>query len=294
VLETLESAKAQTYQNIELIISDDCSTDDTVKICKEWLAKNKASFLATKLISVKENTGVPANCNRGVYACKGTWVKIIAGDDVLFKDCVKDNILFANQFSNCCLIHSNFDSFGVSTEKDDLAKNRIEWRNKFFLDNNISQEKQFDLLHYHCPIAAPTVMMLKEAIIKVNGFDESIPLMEDMPMWLRLSKAGFKFYYMPKKTVGYRVHDESITSSSKELLFSVKFTRGIEIMYNKYTKKHYSIYGRFLRIMYFKIQYLMDEFGLNNKNIFSIVLYELFRIPVEKYKTKRINKIIGK
>ena len=44
VLETLESAKAQTYENIELIISDDGSTDDTIKICKNWLEKNQDRF----------------------------------------------------------------------------------------------------------------------------------------------------------------------------------------------------------------------------------------------------------
>ena len=37
VLETLESIKAQTYQNIELVISDDCSTDNTVQICRDWV-----------------------------------------------------------------------------------------------------------------------------------------------------------------------------------------------------------------------------------------------------------------
>jgi len=70
VLETLESAKAQTYQNIELIISDDGSTDNTVQICREWLKNNKESFVNTELITVEKNTGIPANCNRGVMLLK--------------------------------------------------------------------------------------------------------------------------------------------------------------------------------------------------------------------------------
>ena len=41
IIETLESAKMQTYQNIELIVSDDSSVDNTVELCKKWIEKNK-------------------------------------------------------------------------------------------------------------------------------------------------------------------------------------------------------------------------------------------------------------
>ena len=68
VLETLESAKAQTYQNIELIISDDGSQDETVELCEKWLAENKDRFIDSQIITVEKNTGIPANCNRGVKA----------------------------------------------------------------------------------------------------------------------------------------------------------------------------------------------------------------------------------
>ena len=67
VLETLESAKIQTYQNIELIVSDDCSKDDTVRICREWLEQNGERFVRTDLVMSNKNTGVPANCNRAYY-----------------------------------------------------------------------------------------------------------------------------------------------------------------------------------------------------------------------------------
>ncbi|MBH2024900.1 MAG: glycosyltransferase, partial [Flavobacteriales bacterium] len=66
VMETLESVKAQTYENIELIISDDGSTDHTIEMCRVWLAQNNNRFPKTKLLTVEENTGIPANCNRGV------------------------------------------------------------------------------------------------------------------------------------------------------------------------------------------------------------------------------------
>src|SRR4051794_20989340 len=83
VVETLESAKAQTYRNIELIVSDDGSTDETIPLCLDWLTKNKQEFLRAEIITVEKNTGIPANCNRGVKAAAGEWVKLIAGDDIL-------------------------------------------------------------------------------------------------------------------------------------------------------------------------------------------------------------------
>ena len=77
VLETLNSIKEQSYSNIELIISDDCSKDKTVEICRDWLAKNKEKFVRTELITVEKNTGTSANINRGIKASKGKWIKSI-------------------------------------------------------------------------------------------------------------------------------------------------------------------------------------------------------------------------
>lgn len=80
VLDTLESVKNQTWDNIELIISDDGSTDNTTAICSNWLSENQNRFYNALLITVDENTGIPSNCNRGLRATKGEWLKTISGD----------------------------------------------------------------------------------------------------------------------------------------------------------------------------------------------------------------------
>ena len=120
VLETLESAKAQTYQNIELIVSDDCSIDNTVEICREWIEQNKNRFVRTELITIPENTGIPANCNRGVRAAQGEWVKLIAGDDMLDNDCILNyvNYIYLSN-SKCSIFHSNMDVTPVQLKKAD-------------------------------------------------------------------------------------------------------------------------------------------------------------------------------
>jgi alpha-1,3-rhamnosyltransferase len=71
-----------------LIISDDCSTDNTVEICKNWLEENKERFKHTELITVKKNTRIAPNLNRGIKQSNGIWIKSIGGDDAL-----EDNII---------------------------------------------------------------------------------------------------------------------------------------------------------------------------------------------------------
>ena len=83
VLETLESIKSQTYKNLELVVSDDCSNDDTVNVVKEWVRCNKQYFSNTKIVIGEKNKGISANCNNGVRAASGEWIKLLAGDDKL-------------------------------------------------------------------------------------------------------------------------------------------------------------------------------------------------------------------
>ena len=92
VLETLESIKNQSYKNIELIISDDCSTDSSVSLCQRWLEKNESHFIHALLVTNPCNQGIPANCNRGIRAAQGEWIKLIAGDDLLMPNCISDYI----------------------------------------------------------------------------------------------------------------------------------------------------------------------------------------------------------
>ncbi len=119
LIETLESAKAQTYQNIELIISDDASQDDTVEIYEKWIAENHERFVRTELITVEKNKGISANCNRGIRTSKGEWVKLIAGDDILMDDCIQDYINFINNNQDAQVIFARVKFLKNSITKDD-------------------------------------------------------------------------------------------------------------------------------------------------------------------------------
>ena len=81
--ELLECAKNQTYPNIELIISDDCSTDNTVHIIREWLAHNGDRFSRYVLVSTPRNLGYAGNKANAEKQCKGDYIKSIDSDDLI-------------------------------------------------------------------------------------------------------------------------------------------------------------------------------------------------------------------
>ena len=83
VEETLNSIKAQTYPNIQLIISDDGSKDKTKQIVRQWVACN---YPAAIFLDNAENVGITKNLNRAIPYVKGRFVKQIGCDDVLIEN----------------------------------------------------------------------------------------------------------------------------------------------------------------------------------------------------------------
>ena len=205
VLETLESAKAQTYQNIELIVSDDCSTDNTVEVCRRWIDENKDSFARTELITVEKNTGVSANCNRGRRAAKGEWIKGIGGDDILMEDCIRWNYEHVSKNSEIKILQSN--NLIIDEASNIIGKtNSIH----YFYSDKISAKEQHRILLFTYRGNTPT-LFVKRAFFD-NGFvyDEAIRNMEDYQMYLRLTASGEKIHFFDKHTVKYRKNTCSV------------------------------------------------------------------------------------
>lgn len=222
VLETLESIKAQTYQNIELIVSDDCSTDDTVELCRNWIEQNKDRFVRAELLTVEKNTGVAGNCNRAGVACQGEWVKCIAGDDILMPNCVSHNLQYTYSHPSAKYIFSRVEPFGVNPSVV-----------KLYEDNNIfdytifdkSTEQQLESFIYddaHIPAPSLFYNRAYDKDIEIIN-DERLPLVEDEPKWINLLKAGVHLYFLDEVTVKYRVGDADALSSPTHVMSPKQF-----------------------------------------------------------------------
>jgi glycosyltransferase involved in cell wall biosynthesis len=221
IVETLESIYNQTYAEIELLISDDFSTDGTIEIVDEWIQQERVKnrFVRIEFIKVTHNTGVSANCNRFIRSCQSDWIKMIAGDDILLPNCIEDNMKFVSENPQAQIIFSQVRLYEDTFEE----KNFLKTIPKSFPDNlmhpSLTAHDQYkllliaDRLHY-----TPSFLLNKKAITKVGGYDENSRLVEDYPMWLKLTSSGIRFYYFHKETVGYRMHSNATNNKSQEVL----------------------------------------------------------------------------
>ena len=216
VVETLDSIYNQTYPYLELIVSDDCSPDNTVEICKDWIESHKDRFVRTELLTAVKNTGVSANMNRGADACKGEWVKDIAGDDMLMPDCVETYVEFVLEHPNAVYVFANAELFG-GDEK--TRREMEEWYSS--IGKNFFMwpiEKQYDYLTFERnPVPAATTFYNRKRIMALGvRNDERIPFYEDKPKWINLLNKKVHLDYIDKTTVRYRLSDSSLCRHTPE------------------------------------------------------------------------------
>lgn len=227
ILETLESIYAQTYQNIELIISDDASSDDTVQKVKDWLATDNRHdrFADVKILEVEENTGVSANANRKLKVTSGEWIKSIGHDDALLPDCVSDNMQYVHDNPDARVVFSKLKIYKNTLEEknllyttpENITKDSIIWSDR-------SAQSQYrkllvgDKIHF-----SPSLFIHRQTLTSMGGYDERFSLLEDYPLWLNLTKNGYKLYFMDKVTVKYRRHAKAINNTGVNYLINPNY-----------------------------------------------------------------------
>jgi glycosyltransferase involved in cell wall biosynthesis len=275
VTEVLESVFNQSYESLALIVSDDASNDDTLVKVNDWISMEKVKnrFHGIQVIKVPQNTGVSANCNRIIAASRTEWIKFIAGDDILLPNCIQDNIKFISQNPNSKILFSQVEVYNDTFKKENYQRTTPEEFPLNLFNPTFSAKEQFkilcecDRIHF-----TPSFMFHKSAVLSVGGYDETERLVEDYPMWLKLTKAGIKLDYFHIPTVGYRIH-KNATNNNGEVLFKPSVINGFKVR-RKYAHAHLN-----------RIIVLSEYWGYYISNLFMV-----FKIE----KPTKLNKIVYK
>lgn len=246
VIETLESIYNQTYRNIELIVSDDCSSDNTVEIVKNWLDEKRSRFQAAEIITVEKNTGVTGNVNRAVKKAKGKYVKDIAGDDILLNDYTEKCVSYLEKNPETDVLFTDVKFF--STDNSKVHKNSIIDYNFF----NKNAEEQFSqIIKNGLPcIPTPSSIYTKKILEKLDYFDENIPMWEDGPIYFKLAKNNIKLYFLDTVGVLNRVRKDSLSNGAP---YSHRKSSALyyKLYVYPYDKKNNPIKAQLRRLKYF-------------------------------------------
>lgn len=210
ILDALESVKNQTYSRIELIIADDCSTDQTEQICREWIAKNKKRFENCIYAKTVQNSGVAVNCTMGAKLASGKWLKDLAGDDMLPKRAVEKCADYVTKNNIKTVLCTKTASFACKRGKMHILAFSPDPYTKKILDCDARRQHKAMLYDYIIPTE---YFISKKFLEKIRYYDTSFPEIEDYPLWLKITGMGIPAVYCDS-ILGY-FHRTQIDSSSQ-------------------------------------------------------------------------------
>ncbi len=206
----INSVLNQTYENYEIIIIDDGSTDGTIEYIKNHFNSK------IKCISQK-NKGASAARNRGISEANGKYIAFLDSDDEWVESKLKDQFAFLDKNPEIALLCGRtYRSDNVKRVNSSLSKSIV---------GNL-----FNTLFMHSFVSTPTVIAKKEVLDAVGGFDTSYKSAEDFDLWLKITK-NYKCAFLPDLV--------AIVNRGKDNLSTDKITlhlHALTILENHYDK----------------------------------------------------------
>lgn len=208
ITETLNSIYNQTYSELELIVSDDCSTDNTVDIIRKWLRKKQNRFVAAKFLIARKNHGVTKNCNIAINQVHGKYVQIIAGDDILLENAIEKKYNFAEKKS-LKLVCSKVETFGTNIHTQAVMEGLCQ--RCFKIMKSEWKEQYENILKFNFVIGPMCSFYLTEYFRQSGGYDIRYPMLEDYPFIFRYIVRGNKIILLDEVLTKYRISNMSLS-----------------------------------------------------------------------------------
>lgn len=216
VEQAIRSIMNQTYKNLEIIVTDDYSTDDTLEILQN-LAKEDSRI---RLYKNERNLKIIKTLNQMVQKSNGEYIARMDADDISAPDRIEKQLEYLQK-------HKEIDVCGTNAVIIDENNNKI---GKSILPSSFDEVVFYS--KYFCPVYHPTILG-KSWVFKENPYSEDFVHIEDYELWVRLLfLKNVKISNIEEKLFFYRKSKSQI--SSENSLFQLKST---EKIYKKYLKK---------------------------------------------------------
>lgn len=248
IAEAIESILMQDYPNIEIVVGDDCSLDNTREIVLSYADSYPDLF---KLIFHKENIGVTANCNSVLGQCSGEFIALFSGDDVWLPNKLNKQVEWFKSNSNGVLCFT--------------ATEVIDESGKFIHYANMPSE---DLIHNNIIHATHLLgecgpsFLIRKSALPSRGFPKEIPVFSDWYLWLAVAFKG-KIGLVNDTLTKYRKHSNSTSTKNREIML-LEHIKCLTLL--KYDfKNHSTILEGEINEKLWELVKLIKEKDLNNK-----------------------------
>ncbi|MFU8830727.1 MAG: glycosyltransferase family 2 protein [Wenzhouxiangella sp.] len=201
--EALDSALAQTFPSIEIIVVNDGSTDDSLAI-----ARSRADNCEKIRIIDQPNAGLPAARNRALKLARGAYLALLDADDAWFPNHLLLAMKAFEDDPDLGLVHSNIQRVDADGAVVDIPPRC--WH------EDMDAFEALALRHEH--VSCPTAVFSRTALDTVGGFDPRFTGLgcEDRDLWLRIAER-FRIRYLDQVTARYRLHPASMSAAGERM-----------------------------------------------------------------------------
>jgi len=203
---SIESALGQTYQDFEILVIDDGSTDNTREVVAVYVDKHpgKVRYI------FQENKGLAEARNTGIAQSQGEYLALLDADDQWLPCRLQEGVMVLDADPSIGLVHGNITNIGIDGKEINTTK-----RNPVFLSGWIFE----NIFTRKADISCPTVLFRKSCCQDVGGFDAKLAKLgcEDRDLWLRISQK-YKIVYIDKVLSNYRITPQSMSRNLKKMM----------------------------------------------------------------------------
>ena len=213
---TLASVQAQTFQDFEVIMVDDGSTDATLTIMQDFAAHHAHC----KIIPLRPNQGIVAARNAALSQACGEYIAMLDGDDIWMPDALAVRLHIARQHPSADVIATDFAWFETELPTQLIGRVGLGQRSKRAFGNSLITREPA-LLNDPFELVATThfawtgaTLVRRAAMTAIKNFDPAFKGAEDTLLWLRLAQQG-AFVFVPQITALYRQRPGSLVTLQK-------------------------------------------------------------------------------
>lgn len=228
----IKSVLKQTYQDFEIIVVDDGSTDNTGEIVKRF------PDFRIHYICHANNMGVSEARNTGIRASRGDYIALLDSDDEFLPERLGRQVqLLENKSSEVGVVCSW--SYNIDEKGNYISKRCLPKKDGYIYEDLLSTNL----------ISVPTVLRRKECFNRVGLFDDLLNTQQDWDMWIRIAKY-YRFALIKIPLVKYRIHPNQISNNPEAKVITakrilVKYANELEKRPRAHSKHYFYIGNRF-------------------------------------------------